>query len=285
MIRIVTDSTCEGPAEVLAHPAVHVIPLYVLFGQQVYRDGVEMSASQFWERLPRVRQLPTTSQATPGDFAEPFKRFTDDGDEVLAIVLSSKLSGTCESALIARDALPGRPIDVVDSLSVSIGLGLMVEKAVAMAAAGATRAEIIAQVMAMRDKIHILFAVDTLEYIQRGGRIGRAAAFAGTLLRFKPLLGIREGEVHPVSRVRTKRKALEALLDQLARDVPGRGPGARLAVVHGCAEDEASEVARNLSARFNSPHVFLATLGPVLGVHVGPGTVGAAAYVDETDVN
>jgi DegV family protein with EDD domain len=285
MIRIVTDSTCDGPAALFGHPALQVVPLYVLFGQQAQRDGVDITTAQFWERLPHARPLPTTSQATPGDFLEPFRRYTDAGDEVIAVVISGKLSGTFESATLAMDALPGRQIEVIDSRSVSIGLGLMAAKALAMVDAGATHAQIVSQIRAMRDKVHLLFAVETLEYLQRGGRIGRAQAFAGTLLQFKPLLGVRDGEVYPVMRVRTKRRALETLMDQLWCAVPCRGSSVKLAVVHSCAETEADEVAHNLSERFASPHIFRTTLGPVIGVHVGPGTVGAAAYVDETDVN
>ena len=278
MIRIVTDSTCEGPDELLKHPAVDVVPMSVVFGQEVLRDRIDITTAQFWERLPKARPLPTTSQATPGDFLQCFRRHTDAGDEVVAITVSSKLSGTYDSALTARDDLAGRPIDVIDSYSVSVGLGLMVQEALDMAQAGATRTQIGAKMRQMRDNVHLLFTLETLEYLQKGGRIGRAQAFMGTLLKFKPILGLKDGEVYPVARVRSKRYAIETMLDSLCREVAGRGPHVKLGVAEACAHEEAQLVAAQLSARFDSPHVFISTLGPAIGVHVGPGTIGAAVY-------
>ena len=199
MIRIVTDSTCEAPPDLLNNPAVTVVPLHVIFGQDSYQDNIEMTREQFWARLPESDKLPTTSQVTPAQFEVPFKAFTDTGDEVIAITLSAKLSRTYESALLAKDSLPGRAIDVVDSKSISVGLGLVVQQAVEMASAGASRAEIVAKLEQMGEEIRLLFTLQTLEYLQRGGRIGKAQAFMGTLLQFKPLLSIVDGEVHPAS--------------------------------------------------------------------------------------
>jgi DegV family protein with EDD domain len=278
MIHIVTDSTCEGPAEAMTHPAVHVLPLSVVFGHQALRDGAEITREEFWARLPQANPLPTTSQATPGDFAQPFQQITDAGDEVVAIVLSSRLSGTYDSAIQALETVPGRAIDVVDSLSVSVGLGLMVHEALKMVDAGATRPEIVHHMMQIRHIVNVLFTLETLEYIQRGGRIGKAQALVGTLLKFKPLLGIQAGEVIPVGRVRTKRKALEAMLDYLTEAVPTRGPQVRLGVTHAGADEETAQVSQALCERFETPHIFTCTLGPVIGVHVGPGTIGVAVY-------
>jgi len=285
MIRIITDSTCEGPPELLAHPAITVVPLSVVFGQTSLRDGIDITREEFWERLPKSDPLPTTSQATPGDFLEPFQRFTAAGDEVIAILISSKLSGTYDSAIAALADLTATAgpdasarVSVVDTFSISVGLGLMVQEAVTMLDAGATRAEIVDKMMAMRQAVHILFSLETLEYLQRGGRIGKAQAFMGTLLKLKPLLGIVDGEVVPVSRVRSKHKALEAMLDLLGQQELARGPSVRLAVTQADAPVEAAQVAQALSERFESPHVFISSLGPVVGTHVGPGTIGAAVY-------
>jgi DegV family protein with EDD domain len=278
MIRIITDSTCEGSAELMTHPAVTVVPLYVLFGQEALRDGVEISRAQFWARLPKATVLPSTSQATPADFLKPFRRFTDAGDEVITVVLSSKFSGTYDSAIQALADLPGRPIDVVDSLSISIGLGLMVQEAVQMVEAGATRAEIVAHLNAIRGQVRILFVLETLEYLQRGGRIGKAQAFVGTLLKFKPLLSIVDGEVEPVARVRSTRRALETMLESLAQQVSARGPQVRLAVTHADVPEEAARIGQALAEQFGTSQLFISALGPVLGTHVGPGTIGAAVY-------
>ena len=278
MIKIVTDSTCEGPADVMRLPSLTVVPLSVVFGREALKDEVEITREQFWERLPKADPLPTTSQGSPADFLEPFERLTDAGDEIVAVILSSKLSGTHDFAVQAKANLPGRPIDVVDFYSVSVGLGLMVQEAAKMAAAGATRAQIVAQMLQMRDEIRITFALDTLEYLQRGGRIGKAQALVGGLLNFKPLLGIQGGEVMPVGRARSRRKALDTMLEMLAHEVKARGPQVRLAITQAGVPDEAAQVAQALSKEFRTPHVFTCILGPVVGVHVGLGTIGAAVY-------
>ena len=278
MIKIVIDSTCEGPAELMRLPELTVVPLSVVFGREAFKDQVEITREQFWARLPKADPLPTTSQATPADFVEPFKRLTEAGDEIVALMLSSKLSGTHDAAVQAKAALPGRPIDVVDTYSISIGTGLMAQKATEMAAAGATRAQILAQMLQMRAEIRIAFAVDTLEYLQRGGRIGKAQALVGSLLNFKPLLTVQDGEVVPVGRARSRRKALDKMLEMLAHDVQARGSAVKLAVTHTGVPDEAAQVAQALSAECRTPNVFTCILGPVVGVHVGPGTIGAAVY-------
>lgn len=277
MIRIITDSTCEAPAEVLHHPCVTVVPLSVVFGQEALRDGLEITREQFWDRLPKSNPLPTTSQAAPSDFLSLFESFTEAGDEVIALPLSGKLSGTLSSAIIAYESHPGWPVEVVDSKSVSIGLGLLVQAAVKMVDAGATRAEIVARLLALRETVQIVFVLETLEYLQKGGRIGKAQAFMGTLLKFKPLLGIVEGEVVPLARVRSRAKALEAAQDLLLKGTSARGAAVQMAVTHALAPEEAWSLGAQLSKAFGTPNFFVADLGPVLGVHVGPGTIGAAA--------
>jgi DegV family protein with EDD domain len=281
MIRFVTDSTCEAPDELLSDPAVTVVPLYVLFGQESFRDNVDITRQEFWRRLPSANPLPTTSQAPPSGFLAPFRQYTDAGDEVITLVISGKLSRTYDSAVSAMAELPGCPIDVIDSLTTSAGLGLMLQEGMRMAGAGKARAEIVARLTAMRPDIHVMFALETLEYLARGGRIGKAQAFLGTTLNLKPLLAIVNGEIVPVSRARGKRKALQDMIDHLAHQIKERGPRVRLAVMDAAVPEEADEVAKALSAKFESPNVWRTSLGPVLGTHVGPGTVGAAAYAGE----
>jgi DegV family protein with EDD domain len=273
MIRIITDSTCEAPPEVLHHPAVTVVPLSVVFGQESLRDGIEITRDQFWARLPTSNPLPTTSQAAPSDFFGLFEQFTAAGDEVIAVVLSAKLSGTHSSAIVAYESSPGWAVDVVDTQSVSIGLGLMVQEAVAMIDAGATRPAIVARLLAMRAHVHIVFVVETLEYLQRGGRIGKAQAFVGTLLKFKPLLGIVDGEVVPLTRVRSRAKALETAQDLLLKSVSDRGARVRMAITHAQVPEEAWAMGARLGKAFDSANFYVTDLGPVLGVHVGPGTI------------
>ena len=281
MIRIIVDSTCEGPLEVMNHPAVVVIPLSVVFGQIVLRDGVDITREEFWQRLPNSDPLPTTSQAVPSDFIGLLKQFTDAGDEVIILTISAKLSGTYSSAVVAAESQAGWPVSVVDSQSVSIGLGLMLQEAVARVDAGASRAEIVAKLTRMREEIRIIFVLETLEYLQRGGRIGKAQAFVGTLLKFKPLLAIMEGEVVPVARVRSRAKALQVVQETLLAQVGQRGPQVRLALTQAVASEEAQVVGDLLAASFETARPFIADLGPVIGVHVGPGTVGVAVYAGD----
>jgi DegV family protein with EDD domain len=281
MIRFVTDSTCEAPDEILLHPTVTVVPLYVLFGQESLRDNVDITRDEFWRRLPTAKPLPTTSQVPPAGFLAPFRQITDAGDEVIAMVISSKLSRTYDSAVSAQAELPDRPIEIVDSLTTSVGLGLLLQEGLRMAEAGGTRAEITAMLADRRSEMNVLFALETLEYLARGGRIGKAQAFLGTTLNLKPLLALTGGEIVPVSRARGKRKVLQNMIDHLAHLVTARGPKVHLGIMDACAPEEADEVADALMARFETPHVWRTVLGPVLGAHVGPGTVGAAAFESE----
>jgi DegV family protein with EDD domain len=278
MIKIVTDSTCEAPPGVLQHPAVTVVPLYVVFGKESLKDKVQISHDAFWQRAQTANPLPTTSQPTPTDFLGPFRSLTEAGDEVIAVTISGKLSGTYSSAAQAKQELPSQPIDLVDSESTSVGLGLMVQEALRMVEQGASRAEIVSALNDMRAHVRILFSVDTLDYLARGGRIGKAQAFVGTLLSFKPMLAITDGEIVPVARVRSRRKALETLVETHASAAPQRGPGVSVGVTHANAPDEARAVAQELGTTFGTTDVFVAELGPVLGVHTGPGMIGAAVY-------
>jgi DegV family protein with EDD domain len=276
MIRIITDSTCEAPPEVLRHPAVTVVPLTVVFGQEALRDGLEITREQFWSRLPSANPLPTTSQAAPSDFLGLFESFTAAGDEVIAILLSAKLSGTLSSAVIAFESNPGWPIEVIDSKSVSVGLGLLVQEAVRMIDAGASRAEITARLLALREQVRLVFVLETLEYLQRGGRIGKAQAFVGTLLKFKPLLGIVDGEVVPLARVRSRAKALESAQELLTQQVGARGGNVRMAFTNALAPEETWAMGARLSKVFETADFYVSDLGPVIGVHVGPGTIGVS---------
>lgn len=278
MIRIITDSTCEAPPAALNHPAVTVVPLTVVFGKEELRDGIEITREQFWRRLPQSNPLPSTSQATPADFSGLFEKFTDAGDEVIALLISQKLSGTMSSALLAVQPFADRAISIVDSKSVSIGLGLLLQEALAMLDAGATRQQIVERMTEMREKVQIVFVLETIEYLARGGRIGKAQAFAAGLLKLLPLLGIVDGEVVPLARVRTRAKALAQAQELLLHQIPARGPRVKLALTHAQAPEEAEELGAKLSKDFLTMGYFVADLGPVVGVHVGPGTVGIGVY-------
>ena len=277
MIRFITDSTCEAPDELLSHPAVTVVPLYVLFGQESLRDNVDISREEFWKRLPSAKPLPTTSQVPPSGFLAPFREYTDAGDEVIALVISGKLSRTYDSAISAQSEIPDRPIEVVDSLTTSVCLGLLLQDGLRMAEAGKTRAEIVARLNALRSNVHLLFALETLEYLVRGGRIGRVQALAGALLHVKPLIAVdhHDGKYNTVARIRTLPRALHAIADHLF-SIHGDTP-LWVTVLHGRFAEQAGALVQELNTRLNVARIEILRIAPVLGVHTGPGIVGAAA--------
>jgi len=279
MIKIVTDSTAGLPQAMIRENDIRVIPLYVHFGEQAFKEGIEISNEQFYERLTKAEQLPTTSQPSVGEFYEVFKDLTEAGYEVVTLTISSKLSGTWNSAMAAQEMLPGAPISVVDSLSTSAGMALMIEAALEAIATGATHQQVAALLEQIKGQVHVLFVVDTLEYLAKGGRIGNAKAWMGTVLKIKPILILQEGAIEPCEQVRSKQKALIRLQELIEERVGGQGQQARVGVVHGMAPDVAQAVKQEISARLHCREPRVAEVGPVLGTHTGPGVIGVAAYV------
>ncbi len=278
-VRVVTDSTANLPKELAASLHVHVVPLRVLFGNEAYADGVDLTDEEFYRRLREAKVLPRTSQPSAGEFAEVYRRLAREGASVISIHISGKLSGTVASAEAARLMLPEAEITVIDTLSVSMGLGLLVLRAAQAAQDGRSHGEIVQLVNQLSPRVRVMFVVDTLEYLQRGGRIGGAAALVGSLLSLKPILGVRDGRVEALEKVRTKAKAVERMLALMEEEVSA---GARLhaAVLHGQAPAEAAALTERLKARFQPVEVFSSDVGPVLATHAGPGVVGIAFYVE-----
>jgi DegV family protein with EDD domain len=279
MIKIVTDSTAGLPEAMIREHDIRVVPLYVHFGEQAFREGVEISNEQFYERLAKSAQLPTTSQPSPGEFYEVFKDLSEAGHEIVTLTISSKLSGTWNSAMAAQEMLPDAPISVVDSLSTSAGMYLMIEAALEAIAAGATRQQVADLLEQMKDQVHIMFVVDTLEYLAKGGRIGNAKAWVGTVLKIKPILILQEGVIEPCEQVRSKRKALTRMQELIEQRLGGQGQQSRLAIVHGIAPDGAQAMKGEIVARLRCPEPRVSEVGPVLGTHTGPGVIGVGAYV------
>lgn len=277
MIKIVTDSTCDLPPEVFKQHDITVMPLSIHFGTETFLDGVNITKDEFFQRLRTEPQLPTTSQPSAGEFCEVFRPLVEAGHQVVGIYISSELSGTCASAFAACEMLPETPISVIDSRSTSAGLGWMVWEAARMAEAGADVAAIQARVEEMADKMRVYFVVDTLEYLQKGGRIGGARALLGTMLKIKPLLMIHEGRVEPLEQVRTRRKALQRMIELMAQEMSGYS-GVHAAVLHAQAEDEAKAMAEQVWAAMPCTESFICEIGPALGTHTGPGVIGLAAY-------
>jgi DegV family protein with EDD domain len=279
MIKIVTDSTAYLPETMVRKHDIRVVPLYVHFGNDAFREGVELSNDEFYARLKESPALPTTSQPSAGEFHAVFQKLVEAGHEIITLTISSKLSGTWNSAMAAKEMLPDAPITVIDSLSTSVGLHLMIEAALKAIASGATRQGIEDQIEEIKEKLRLLFVVDTLEYLAKGGRIGNAKAFMGTLLKVKPILVLQDGAIEPLEQVRSKRKACSRMLDLVEEYLGDQASQGKIALTHALVREEAQALAQEIQSRFGCAEPLVADLGPAIGTHTGPGVIGVAAYV------
>lgn len=281
MIRIVTDSTADLTPRLLreygVEELVHIVPLTVHFGDEEFKDGVDLARDTFFEMLQTRPEMPRTSQPSPAAFVDAYRQASRPGDTVLSLHISGKMSGTHQSAALAARQFPDRDIEVVDTRSVSLGLGLMVLKAAQSAKEGKSKQEILTELRRRMAANKILFVVDTLEYLQRNGRIGKAQAFVGGLLNVKPLLTVEDGVVSPVEKVRGKAKAKERLVERLVEMVPP-GSAELGAVLHAASPDEGAEIAARLNRWYDGLTFHVEELGPTVGSHAGPGTLGVVLF-------
>ena len=276
-VAIVTDSTADLLPELATANRVTVVPLTVNLDGKSYLDGIDIGGDEFYRRLQSTSSHPTTSQPAPGQFKEAYERLLADHDEVVSIHIGPKLSGTIGSAQQAAAMVGGERIHVLDSQFASMPLAALVLVAAARAARGADASEVQEDVTRVRAALRCFFAVSTLEFLRRGGRIGAAGALLGSVLQIKPILAIEGGEVVPLERVRTHDRALARLVE-LARSVD-RGGGLCIVIGHAAAGAAAQVLAERLDGIAES--VIIQPLGPVVGTHAGPGAVGVAAYPAE----
>jgi DegV family protein with EDD domain len=276
---VVLDSTADLPDPQGRHPNWRLVPLYVRFGDETIREYVDISPSEFYRRLRESPESPKSSQPSPADFQAAFESLSEY-EHVLCVVLSAKISGTYESARLAAEAVGDGRVQVIDSGVTSGGTIILADAIQRRLDAGAEQAEIDVLVERFRKERGLLFTVDTLEYLIRGGRIGKAAGLAGQLLSVKPILIFDDGEVAPFKRVRGRGKAiaeLASIFEAESRD----GPGLHVGVGHAEAPDDADDLVRRVqAARPRSSFDLLVTLGPVIGTHGGPGTVGLFWFHD-----
>ena len=270
-VYVVTDSSADIPREILDEFGITVVPLTITFGTESFRDGQDLGSEEFYARLQSSKQLPQTSQPPPALFQHAFQHLTSRG-EVVSVHLSHKFSGTIETArMAARDVAPDK-ITIVDSGLTSMALGLCVIAAAKRAKAGGTREQCAAAAEDVARRIRLFVTFETLEYLRKGGRIGRASAFVGGLLKLKPILTVKDGEAHPVARVRSRQKALDELFD-LAMEPPRIDD---VVVLHTTTPDEAEALAARVRAARPGVPLIVGRFGPALGVHGGPGMVGIA---------
>ena len=269
-VKIVTDSTSDLPSQVAEELGITVVPVYVRFGTKVYRDGVDISHSEFYQKLVTSPVHPSTSQPPPLDFANVYGKLSEETDEVVSLHLSRKTSGTYDSALRGREMVgSGCRVEVVDTLFVSMGLGLIVMAAARLAKAGESLQAVMDEIRQVILQIRMLGVFDTLKYLLLGGRISRARALVGTLLNVKPLLTMRGGELVQAGLARTRAKGMERLFDFAKNALNIQ----ELAIVHSTTPDEASSLKERIASIFAEDRIHVARLGPALGVHGGPGTL------------
>jgi DegV family protein with EDD domain len=278
-IAVITDSTADLPAELVLLYGIIVVPQTLIMGDQTWRDGVDIDSRTFYQLLAASSTFPTTSQPSAADFVQVFAKAAQNADGIVAVLISNELSGTLNSAQAAAKELPHLPIEIVDSRAASMMLGLQVLAAARAAARGEDLKAVADTARALVDRSQVLFVVDTLEYLHRGGRIGAAARLVGSALNLKPILEIKDGIVSPVTRVRTRTKALERVYQLLEKCVPAEGK-VHMAVVHVASPQEAADFADELQARFRPVEILRSECGPVIGAHAGPGTVGVAFYAE-----
>ena len=267
MVRIVTDSAADIPPEVARELGITVVPMYVRFGAEAYRDGVDLDADEFYGRLAGDRRLPVSSAPSPGEVAEVYDRLAEETDEVLSVHVSSKLTSMFEVALQATWLLKKRcRVELVDSLSGAMGEGLIAIAAAKVAQQGADLEQVGNVARKAVSKSHVRMCFDTLEYLRRGGRVGRVKALMGSVLKINPIIGLKDGKAHPYGRERSRSKAV----DRLCQFVDGLSGISELAVEHASTPDEAEAMAERLGSRFPRERMYVSRVSPVVGVHVGP---------------
>ena len=277
---IVVDSTADFPDAQEHYPNWRVVPLYVNFGTESYKDGVDLTASQFYQRLRTSPELPTTSQPTPGDFLAAYEEL-GSYERILSVHIAANLSGTFQSAGTAAAQLGDGRVRTIDSESASVATAMLATAIQRRLERGTTDEEIDALVERYRREHGLLFTVDTLEFLARGGRIGRAKAFAGQLMNVKPILSVREGEVIPVKRVRGNRKAFQEFVDAVTEQTQDV-PGLRIGIAHADAPERMVQIEKMVRDLRPQATIEMETmLGAVIGAHAGPGTVGFFWFADD----
>ena len=276
-IALVTDSTAYIPPDLVEKYNLTVTPQVLIWGEETYQDGVDIQPDEFYARLKISKDMPTTSQVSIATMKSTFESLIEKGYDVLGIFLSAKLSGTIQSAVQAVEMMDkaGEKVTFVDSMTTAMAMGFQVLTVARAVEDGANLEDAIALAKKAREHTGVYFAVDTLEFLHRGGRIGGAQRFLGTALNMKPVLAVIDGRVEAVERIRTKSKALDRVLELVIEQAQGKTP-IHLATLHASAEEEAIELLDKASQKLSATESILTTVSPVVGTHAGPGTVGLA---------
>ncbi|NQT48299.1 MAG: DegV family protein [Chloroflexi bacterium] len=279
-VKIVTDSTSDLPRDVVETLGITVVPAYVHFGDKTYRDGVDIKVDELYRSLVEGPVHPTTAACSPGDFAVVYDKLAKESDEIVAITVTGRMSAMYKSALLGRDMLRGKcRIEVVDSESLSMGLGLITMAAARKAQSGGTVEEVLATVRHAIPRTQVLAVLDTLKYALRGGRLSKASRLLGILIKVKPVITVRHGEIVPAGVVRTRSRAIERLYEFVKKHLPVED----IAVAHNTTPQEAEGLAGRLKSLIPGKQPTIATVGPALGVHAGPGALVVALMEGERE--
>jgi DegV family protein with EDD domain len=281
MIQIIADTTASLPVEQARSLGIPYLPQIIIFGEESFRDDNEIDTDTFLKKLLSSHVLPKTAAPPPELYRPFFEKFAGEGDGVVVITPSAELSGTFRSAQVAAQDFPNANIHIIDSRLIAGGLGALVLNANEWAKEGLSAEEIAARVEKMARREKVLFLVDTLEYLYKGGRIGGAKALFGSLLQVKPILTLKDGRTEPVESPRTKKRALIRLKEIIENECP-RGPEAHLCVMYGETDTEARQFAEELSSLLGIPEIPIYRLPPAILVHAGPGSIAISYFVAES---
>ena len=277
MIKIVTDSTADVPKELLERYDIQVVPINIQFGTETYQEGIDIDRPTFFRKLDEYPTIPTSSQPSPGQLVEVYRPLVEDGHSIISVHVTSKHSGTYQSALLAKSMMPEAEIEVFDSLSISIGTGYHVLTAARAADEGKSMGEIIQTLEGIRSRTNLYITPSTLKYLQKSGRVGKLAGALGALLNLKPVIKVEDGVLEAFQNVRTRSKAIDRIVELTAEEVGTTEP-VKLGIPHAQVPDEAEELRERLESTFNCDEMIVVDLACSLTVHGGPGIIGLVSY-------
>ena len=280
-VAIVTDTTACIPPELAEKYGIELVPVVFVFGDESYRDGIDMSTAEFYARLRQAKKLPTTSGSLPGPYLEAYRKASQRAASILCITVPAKLSGMVYSARLAvemaKEALPNVTVEVLDCGTAAAGQGLVVLAAAKAAVLGKSLTEVVEVTKSVTKRVNLLATLDTLHYLVKGGRVPKAAALASSLFRIKPIFTVKDGEARPLTNARTMPGAMKRILKIMEEEM-AKGQPLHVAVMHADVLDKAKELENEISRRFNCAELFITEFTPVMGVHTGPGVIGFAFY-------
>jgi len=277
MIKIIVDSTQNLPEDYLAKHDIRTAPITIQFGNETYRENLDIDRNTFYRKIEEMGIIPTTSQPTPGAYADFYRELSKDGHQILVIAITSKLSGTYDSAILAKSMVSEADVEVFDSMTISSGTGWMVMEAVRAVEAGKSRDEIVARLSEIRDNFALVLTPATLKYLQMSGRVGALKGALGALLNVKPIIYLKDGMLEAGESVRTRGKTIDRLVE-FVKETVGASEPVNMAVIHAASPDEGQALAERVKAEFNVKELLIHDLVASLAVHGGPGVIGLFGY-------